>query len=71
MSVRNMHRVPLKQWRKWDERERYVFNELYVTLRDSHSTLAPRGFDDVKQGSWGVLAWNAAWVAADAAREKR
>lgn len=70
MIVRNKHKVPVKQWRKWSQRARYVFNELYEAMYGSPWAFRS-GKADVKLTAVQkkVPAWNAAWMAADAVRD--
>lgn len=65
----NKYKVPAKQWRKWHEEGRHVFNELYSSMR-SQGIINSRG--KLTREHWGVVRWNTAWTAADivTAREK-
>lgn len=72
LTDRNRHRVPKFQWNKWRPEARVVFNETYATMRDNkecflHPTLCGIGLFSAKQ--WDTTCWNAAWIAADAARD--
>jgi len=75
--VQNAHSVPAKQWRKWSDQARRVFNLMYVTMKDSpwicQSPTLERLHKDglLSDKGWNVTAWNAAWLAADAADEAR
>ena len=64
----NRYRVPKKQWKKWSEQARRVFNEVYYTMRNNKQTLFlhPKA-TPVPKAQWNTTAWNAAWIAADAA----
>lgn len=68
-SVRNSFKVPKRQWRKWSQRARHTFNELYRSLRQGWETITPPGAHGVPHQARRVTAWNAAWLAADAVRE--
>lgn len=68
-SIVNKFKVPSKQWNKWDDRGRFVFNELYGAMIKS-----PWGFQSpavcalkISARAWNCTAWNASWIAADAA----
>lgn len=63
--VTNKHKVPKKQWDKWSNHARKVFNQMYYTLRPSmqfvfmHPDAAP-----LTKEQWQTVRWNAAWEAA-------
>ena len=67
--MRNLHRVPLRKWRRWSEGARCVFNETYTAIYEGWGTLAPDSAQGVPRRGRRVIAWNAAWIAADAAAE--
>ena len=71
MVVRNKYKVPVKTWRKWSQRARYVFNDLYSSMTNSPFAFRTPALDKVKLTArqWKVTAWNAAWMAADAVRD--
>lgn len=65
--MRNVHKVQLKQWRKWSPEARGVFNYVYgVMVADQRIFLHPKSKGQSKL-HWKTTAWNAAWIAADAA----
>lgn len=67
MEAKNNNHVPKRQWRKWSERARLVFNEVYSQLlRGRESLNAPDAVSTMKPRWWRTVSWNAAWVAADA-----
>ena len=68
MATPNRFKVPLKAWTKFGEVGRFVFNDTYDALRNNQSTVAPPLAQKVPASSWKVVAWNAAWLAADACR---
>jgi hypothetical protein len=59
----NRYGVPQKQWRKWTDGGRALFNELYSSMRDQRIYLmldaGPISFKD-----WKVTRWTAAFIAA-------
>jgi hypothetical protein len=66
---RNRYRVPEKQWNKWSEAARRVFNEVYYTLtRNRQVRLLHPKTKPLPAEEWQTPAWNAAWIAADAVR---
>ena len=64
----NIFHVPLRQWRKWGVVGRQVFNEVYSAMsRNQELFLHPQA-EKLSKRMWKCTAWNAAWIAADAAR---
>jgi hypothetical protein len=66
---RNSNKVPQKKWSKWSQRARFVFNEVYGAMSKNawafqHPALSKT---PPKAAHWKTTAWNAAWIAADAA----
>lgn len=65
--VRNTHKVSRKQWRKWDQQQKALFNGVYEDIKRVgpdlflHTVTAQRHISDEE---FDVLAWNAAWTAA-------
>ena len=65
----NRYKVPQKQWRKWSDKAREVFNETYRTMvRNQWAFLHPKA-EAAPRAHWRTVAWNAAWIAADAVNE--
>jgi hypothetical protein len=67
----NVYRVPKRQWRKWAEVERAVFNGVLGSVRDGWDVLFPASMQSVPRQARRVAAWNTAWIAADALRGQR
>ena len=66
MKVRNLHKVPKPKWRRWSPLARYVFNELYSTMKQSPWAFSHPKTDKISPRRWDTTAWNASWIAADA-----
>ena len=64
-GAKNAYKVPVKQWRKWSELARRVFNLHFYELKENQSILSHPQCDQVSVRMWRTLAWNAAWLAAD------
>lgn len=64
----NPHKVPLRQWRKWDELARGVFNDTFETMVGSQNLFLHPRQDGPRAEYWKTTAWNAAWIAAEAVR---
>lgn len=64
--MKNKHKVPVKQWRRWSIVAQGVFNEVFSEmLRDQCQLLHPQAAV-AKREHWRTTCWNAAWIAADA-----
>ncbi len=61
----NRYKVPQRQWRKWADIARGVFNRHFSEVNGGQHILAP-GAEKLSKRGWRVLAWNSAWLAADA-----
>lgn len=67
LSVKNAWKVPLKQWRKWSQRGRMVFNYTFAVMRPSQTVMTHPKAPKLPKPQWQTVAWNAAWIAADGA----
>jgi hypothetical protein len=67
--VENENRVPQKQWRKWSEKARQVFNEVYGAIYWNPRIIRHPKQEPMPDAHWKTLSWNAAWLAADAVDE--
>lgn len=65
-SNRNRYRVPQSQWRKWSIAARLVFNVIYSTVYDNQQLITHPRTPKIKAFEWKTIAWNSAWLAADA-----
>ena len=71
MGIENENRVPVAQWRKWNQAERKLFNTLYSCMHDNVKLFLHPKQEDPKPVHWKTTAWNAAWIAADELRAQR
>jgi len=69
-QVRNTFRVPVRQWRKWDDDQRRVFNGTYDWVHDNQSVTTHPKAPKHSAAQWKTVAWNVAWIAADALRDE-
>lgn len=69
--MENTYKVQKKQWEKWDENEQYIFNSLFEMMLNNQSLFKHPGADYLLAEFWTTTAWNAAWMAANFAREAR
>lgn len=67
--VKNKHKVPVKQWNKWSNHARRVFNDMMYSLRPSmqFAFLHPDA-NAAPLEHWQTTRWNVAWVAAEATK---
>jgi leucyl-tRNA synthetase len=71
MAEVNKFKVPLRQWRKWNEMERGTFNEVHDLFLHNQQIMCHPKMPKIAEEHWSTIAWNAAWTAADAARGVR
>lgn len=62
----NPHRVPRRQWAKWTNQARGVFNSVYDQMRRDQAMFLHPSAERQTREHWKTVAWNAAWTAADA-----
>ena len=63
----NLYHVPARKWTKWGPVSRQVFNEVFSTMAQNQWTFLHPHQEKVSKRMWKTTAWNAAWIAADAA----
>ena len=61
--VRDINRVG-KQWRKWDDGQRLLFNEVYKHIMANPPTMFLHPKTKMSRDEFTTVAWNAAWIAA-------
>ncbi len=70
-KVGNKHKVQKKQWAKWTNHARRVFNDVYMSFRHSMQPMLVHPEQPLmSRVMWSTLRWNAAWLAAEAAQGK-
>ena len=65
--MKNEFKVPLSQWRKWSATAKAVFNRVYDFAISNPTLMMHPKAEPLKPFHWKTVAWNAAWIAADAA----
>ncbi len=69
--MRNKHKVPLKQWRRWSLVAQGVFNDTFDAMRP----LRPDFFHPTAQvqtvEQWRTTCFNAAWIAAESVMKSK
>ena len=64
--IKNLNRVPRKQWSKWSDQAKTIFNKTYEFIIKNQSVMKhPKG-PTLHADHWETISWNAAWIAADA-----
>ncbi|WP_396189871.1 hypothetical protein [Flavobacterium sp.] len=65
-TVENLYMADTKgMWDKWNDVQRYVFNETYEYLCDNQNVLLHPKAKTATAAMWNTTAWNAAVIAAD------
>jgi DNA topoisomerase IB len=64
--TKNINRVPKKQWSKWSDRARVIFNRCYGFFMGNQDISNHPKAKKLPPAHWKTVAWNAAWIAADA-----
>lgn len=63
----NKNRVPKKQWLKWSEHARTIFNRVYEFMMENQEIMNhPNAVAALSYTEWKTVCWNSAWIAADA-----
>jgi hypothetical protein len=65
-GTKNSYRVPKKQWAKWSEQARSVFNTVYSAMVANQDLFMHPKAKKLAIEHWNTPSWNAAWTAADA-----
>jgi hypothetical protein len=68
--TKNINRVPKKSWMQWSELARKVFNRVYNFVMDNEDLMKHPKQPVMKPRHWKTIAWNSAWIAADAVDDK-
>ena len=66
MAARNTYKVPMKQWRKWSPLARLTFNRCYRWIKNNQKLVTHPKSKTATREHWNTIAWNAAWLGADA-----
>ena len=67
--MRNTYKVSKRQWAKWNENARNVFNTVYQTIGSNQYLYMHEDASVMSSTHWHVVAWNAAFIAACAVAE--
>lgn len=63
--VKNKFKVPQKQWNKWSNHAKTMFNKLYTNMIGRNQSLFLHTQQPaIPREHWQVTCWNAAWIAA-------
>ena len=72
--MKNPHKVPAKQWQKWNKKQRKMFNGVYEDIMNVGTALFVHPITmqrKLSDDEFRTIAWNAAWTAADVLKDKR
>ena len=65
-QTKNVYQVPKKQWSKWSKEAKAIFNRCFDFFYENQKlTMHPKA-KKMRVDHWKTVAWNAAWIAADA-----
>lgn len=62
--IENVHLVPKKQWKKWNERQRRRFNQMFELACDHPEFFTHPKAKYILPHYWVTTAWNFAFIAA-------
>lgn len=69
LQVENRFEVPRRQWAKWSDQARSVFNDTYQVMMENQRLFLHPKAKAQEAEHWKTTCWNAAWSAAEAVRE--
>jgi hypothetical protein len=62
----NTYKVPVKQWKKWNDIAKKTFNITYFNIKACYNTFLHPKTGKITKEEHITIAWNSAWIAADA-----
>lgn len=63
LAAANAYSVQAKQWKKWSNTQRHLFNDVYFVMGEQKIFLHPK--DKIRPDEhWNTIRWNAAFTAA-------
>lgn len=68
--IGNIHKVPKKQWNKWNILARWTFNNMMRQFEKQDGFTHP-GYEKATDEYWQTLRWNIAWMAANLQQERK
>lgn len=68
-TIKNVHKVPQKQWKRWNDRQRVIFNHVFSSMLHNQEMFKHPKQAPMSSEHWKTPCWNAAWTAADAAAD--
>lgn len=60
----NRYKVPKRQWKRWSEAGRMVFNATYSAMTRNQLLFSHPEAERIPTNRWRTICWNAAWIAA-------
>lgn len=70
-KLKNVYKVPTKQWKKWNSQEQELFNTLYGFSKKKPWVFSHPESPELSKEQWKTVAWNHAWMATDLVMEQR
>lgn len=68
--IENMHKVDKKQWTRWNEQSKNLFNGLYEYMGNNQYLFNHPHTIQIPNEYWNTTAWNAAYMAAELIRKE-
>lgn len=69
--IKNENKLSKKQWSRWSEEARAIFNHCYDLFMNCQQSINHPKAPRLPLNQWKVVAWNAAWIAADACNKHK
>lgn len=69
LQQQNKFGIAPKQWKKWPDLAQRVFNSTYAHMLRSQEMYLHPGADKSREEYWKTTVHNAAWIAADGAKQ--
>lgn len=69
LQQENKYQVGARKWRNWPDLCQRVFNQTYESINLNQLIIIHPGGEEDTPEHWDTVAWNAAWLAADACQK--
>lgn len=69
LQQENKYNVAARKWRNWPDICQRVFNETYESISLNQSIMTHPSAKEQAPEHWDTVAWNGAWLAADACQK--
>ncbi len=68
MEVENPNKVAPRQWKRWSDHSKELFNDLFAYIVQNQSLFTHPKTIQMPDEYWRTTAWNTSWMAADLTR---